>query len=271
MKSNLGSLSLLFLGLAVWNGCSSKAGKESQKALAVPDKVQGKALVFTESITDAALNAGGPSVYLVDGLSRYRLFFNTAVEVTNGKEYVAEGIYAQKAIDDIGDPDKGKNGYPLQDSCEKVVHKAWSNLALDIAAGHVEALCAVIKRHPARPVFLVMKIEPAAAKAGGESAESKKEEGEEKGPPEVSVPWEKERAAMIEGPTVLPAPLWEPAGKTVSCKLIIDQTGKVSELETGMQLCESVPWPRFRFQPPVQRGKPVKVKTEVEVRFEPRT
>jgi hypothetical protein len=143
-------------------------------------------------------------------------------------------------------------------------------LALDVAAGHVEALCAVIKRHPARPIFLVTKLEPVASKSGAESAESNQEEGEEKGPPEISVPWEKQRASLIEGPTVFPAPLWEPAGKTVSCKLAINQQGKISELQTGMQLCESVPWSRFRFQPPVQRGKPVKVKTEVEVRFEAR-
>ena len=73
---------------------------------------------FTEtSALDAALNAGGPSVYLVDGLNRYRLFFNKPFQVEPGKEYVAEGIYAQKAIDAMGDPDQGKNGYPLESSC----------------------------------------------------------------------------------------------------------------------------------------------------------
>jgi hypothetical protein len=31
-----------------------------------------------------------------------------------------------------------------------------------------------------------------------------------------------------------------------------------------------VPWSQFRYQPPVQNGHPVKVSTEVEVRFDPR-
>ena len=94
--------------------------------------------------------------------------------------------------------------------------------------------------------------------------------GEEKNIPDVSVAGDKQRAFLMEGATVQTAPLWDPAGKTVSCKVIINQEGKVSELETGMQLCEAVPWSQFRYQPPVQRGHPVKVKTEVEVRFEPR-
>ena len=51
---------------------------------------------------DAALNAGGPSVYLVEDMHHYRLFFKTAVEVAPGKEYIAEGVYAQKAIDEMG-------------------------------------------------------------------------------------------------------------------------------------------------------------------------
>jgi hypothetical protein len=42
-------------------------------------------------------------------------------------------------------------------------------------------------------------------------------------------------------------------------------------LATGAQLCEAVPWSEFRYQPPVKAGKPVTVKTEVEVRFQPRT
>jgi len=130
-------------------------------------------------------------------------------------------------------------------------------------------LCEKIKRYPARGIFLVKRLEPAPA-ATAKAEEPKKEEGEEENIPEISVPPEKERAALIEGPAALPAPLWNPAGGTVSCKLIINQEGKVSELQTGNQLCESVPWSQFRFQPPVQRRKPVKVKTEVEVRFEPR-
>jgi hypothetical protein len=64
--------------------------------------------------------------------------------------------------------------------------------------------------------------------------------------------------------------MWAPDGATVKCKLLIGQDGKVSELETGNQLCESVDWSQFHWQPPVQAGHPVKVHTEVEVRFDPR-
>ena len=85
-----------------------------------------------------------------------------------------------------------------------------------------------------------------------------------------SVAGDKQRAFLIEGPIVQTAPLWERTGGTVRCKVVINPEGNVSELETGMQLCETVPWSQFRYQPPVQRGHPVKVKTEVEVRFEPR-
>ena len=87
--------------------------------------------------------------------------------------------------------------------------------------------------------------------------------------PEVSVPADKQRALLIEGPKALTAPLWEPTASTVRCKVSITD-GKVSELDTGAQLCESVPWSQFRYQPTAKSGHPVKVKTEVEVQFEPR-
>ena len=93
---------------------------------------------------------------------------------------------------------------------------------------------------------------------------------EEKNIPEVSVAADKQRAFLIEGPTVQSAPLWEPAGGTVRCKVIINPEGKIAELETGVQLCETVQWSQFRYPPPVKGGHPVKVRTEVEVRFEPR-
>jgi hypothetical protein len=273
MNRNTFSFSFLVLTLAGLGGCSSKPpAKESKKALTAPDKIQGKAQVMSEStMTEAAMNAGGPSVYLVEGMHRSRLFFNTAVEVVPGKEYIAEGVYAQKAIDEMGDPDQGKNGYPLPASCERVVQMAWSGLAFDVTAGHASALCAKVKRYPARPVFLVTRLLPVTSKNGADSAEPKKDaEGEEKDIPEVSVAGDKQRAFLMEGPTVQTAPLWEPAGGTVRCKVVINPEGKVSELDTGMQLCETVPWSQFRYQPKVQRGHPVKVKTEVEVRFEPR-
>jgi len=275
MNHNAYSFCFLVLTLAGLGGCSSEPrAKESKKAGTAPDKIQGKAQIHLGETTgtDAALNAGGPTVYVWEGVRRYRLFFNKAVQVVPGKEYIAEGVYAQKVIDEIGDPDQGKNGYPLQSSCERVVRMAWSGLAFDATDGHVSVLRARVKRYPARPVFLVTQLRPVPSKEGGDaSAEPKKvAEAEEKDIPEVSVAADKQRALLIEGPTVQPAPLWEPAGGTVRCKVIIDEEGKISELETGAQLCEAVPWSQFRYQPPVQGGHPVKVKTEVEVRYEPR-
>ena len=261
----------LVLTLAGLGGCSSgPSAKESKKAGTVPDKIQGKAeQVPSESTaTDAALNAGGPSVYLVDGLRRYRLFFRTALPVDPGKEYIAEGVYAQKAIDEIGDPDQGRNGYPLQSSCDHVVRTAWPGLAFDETDSDTSVLCARVKRYPARPVFLVTRLLAVASKEGG-AAEPRKDAGAED-IPEVSVAADKQRALLIEGPTVQTAPLWAPAGGTVRCKLVIDKEGKILELETGVQLCETVPWSQFRYKPTVKGGHPVKVSTEVEVRFEPR-
>jgi hypothetical protein len=275
MKGNTFSFIFLVLTLAALGGCSSKPpANESKKAGTAPDRIQGKAQVQTllqPSAADAALNAGGPSVYLWEGLRRYRLFLKTPVEVVADKEYIAEGVYAQRVIDEIGDPDQGKNGYPLPSSCERVVSMAWPGLAFDVTGGHVSVLRATVKRYPARPIFLVTRLRPVTSKSGADSAEPKKDAaGEEKDIPEVSVAGDKQRAFLIEGPTVQTAPLWEPAGGTVRCKVVINPEGKVSELETGMQLCETVPWSQFRYQPPVQRGHPVKVETEVEVRFEPR-
>jgi hypothetical protein len=109
-----------------------------------------------------------------------------------------------------------------------------------------------------------------AAGTNQSGAAEHKKDAETEDIPEVSVAADKQRALLIEGPTVQTAPLWAPAGGTARCKLVIDKEGTVSELETGAQLCESVPWSQFRYKPTVQRGHPVKVKTEVEVRFDPR-
>jgi hypothetical protein len=269
MNRNAGSVFLFVLALAGLGGCSSQPpAKESEKAAAALDKIQGKAqIVLNEtSATDAAMNAGGPSVYLVDGLHRYRLFFKTATSVDPAKEYIAEGVIAQRVIDEIGDPDQGKNGYPLQPSCERAVRMAWSNLPFDVLDGYASALRFRVKRYPARPVLLVTRLQIATS----DSSEPKDAESKKQAIPEVSVAAEKQRASLIEGPSVQTAPLWEPAGGTVLCPIVINPEGKVSELETGMQLCEAVPWSQFRYQPPVQSGRTVKVKTEVEVRFEPR-
>ena len=267
MNRNTFSVCSAVLILAALGGCSSKpTASASKQAAPAPDKIQGKSQVILESTpTEAAMNAGGPTVYLVEGMHRYRLFFNTPAEVVPAKEYIAEGVYAQKAIDEIGDPDGGKNGYPLQSSCESVVKRAWSGLAFDIADGYAEALCGKVKRYPARPVFLVTRLQAVESKKAADAADTKKDDV-----PEITVPADKQRAALIEGPVVQKAPLWEPAGETVSCKVVIDPEGKISDLDSGTQLCEAVPWSEFRYQPPVQRGRPVKVRTEVEVRFEPR-
>ena len=275
MNRNARIFSFLVLALAALGGCSSQpSAKESKKAGTAPDRIQGKAQVLVESsgATDAALNAGGPSVYLWEGAHRYRLFLRTAVDVVHGSEYIAEGVYAQKAIDELGDPDQGKNGYPLQSSCERVVRMAWSGLPFDVIDTHTSALRAMVQRYPARSVFLVTRIRPVTStESGTVSAEPKKDAAvEEKNIPEISVAGDKQRAFLIEGPTVQTAPLWEPAGGTVRCKVVINPEGKISELETGAQLCETVPWSQFRYQPPVQGRHPVKVRTEVEVRFEPR-
>jgi hypothetical protein len=228
--------------------------------------------VESSGTTDAALNAGGPSVYLSEGMHRYRLFLKTPVEVTDGSEYIAEGVLAQKAIDEIGDPDQGKNGYPLESSCRHVVTRAWPNLSFDTIDAYVSLVRARVKRYPARPLFLVTRIQPATSgESSAASAEAKKNAAvEEKNLPEVSVAADKQRALLIEGPAVQAAPLWEPAGGTVRCKVVINPEGKIAELATGVQLCETVQWSQFRYQPPVKGGHPVTVRTEVEVRFEPR-
>jgi len=258
-----GSLVLALAGLA---GCSSEPAAKPAAPVAL-DKIRGKALVHLDETTgtDAALNAGGPSVYLVDGLNRYRLFFNKAYEVQPGEDYVAEGIYAQKAIDAIGDPDQGKNGYPLEASCTRVIKMAWPGLPFDVTDSYSNSLRAKVKRFPARAVFLVTHIEPAP----GDSAKQKKDSGSAaKEASKVSVPAEKQKTLLVEGPTVLPAPLWEPAGGTSRCKVVIDVEGKIEELLSGSQLCETVPWSQYRYKRTLSGGHPVKVDTEVEVRFD---
>jgi hypothetical protein len=258
----------LVLTLAGLSSCSSESNSnEPKKSAVVLDKIRGKALVLKESTaTDSALNAGGPSVYLKDGVQRYRLFVKTPIQVVDGDEYVAEGVNAQKTIEELGDPNQGKNGYPLPSSLARVVNMAWSGQSFDAADGHASVLRGWVKRYPARPLFLVTRLMPAESQKSGEAkAEVKKKEL-----PEVTVAAEQQRAQLIEGPTVQPAPLWEPAGGTVRCKVVINEEGKISELDTGKQLCEAVPWAQFRYQPPTRGGKPVIVKTEAEIRFEPR-
>ena len=52
---------------------------------------------------------------------------------------------------------------------------------------------------------------------------------------------------------------------------MIDEEGKIAELNSGAQLCETVPWSQFRYNPTLKGGHAVRVSTEVEVRFDPRT
>jgi hypothetical protein len=261
----------LVIAFAALIGCSSKP-KEAAKAEVALDKIQGKAQTLQEQggANDAALNAGGPSVYIWEGTRRYRLFFRTPVEVVHGDEYVVEGVNAQKIIDDLGDPDQGKNGYPLATSCTRVVKTAWSNLAFDTIDAQAEVLRARVKRYPARPVFLVSKIRLVTPTDASASKEPKKDDAD-KNLTEVSVAAEKQRTFLVEGPAKLIAPLWEPTGGKVLCKVVIGPDGKISDMESGTQLCETVAWSQFKYQPPVAAGHPVKVRTEVEVKFEPRT
>src|SRR5271156_6039459 len=200
MARNTYVFSCLILALNGLAGCSKEPVKQ---AAAAPDKIRGKAQVVLSETTalDTSLNGGGPSVYLVDGLNRYRLFFNKSSQVDPGKDYVAEGVYAQRAIDAIGDPDQGKNGYPLQASCDSVVRMAWPALAFDVVDSYSNSLRAKVRRFPARPVFLVTQIQPATGAA--DSAKENKDAGDAgKEAPEVSVPADKQRALLVAGPTV---------------------------------------------------------------------
>ena len=261
----------LVIALAAGIGCGGKPPVKK----AAPDKIQGKAQVLIESggAMDAALNAGSSSsVYIWEGVRRYRLFFKTPFEVTHGDEYIVEGVYAQRVIDEIGDPDQGKSGYPLLSSCRRVMTMAWDNLPMDAIDLNAQALRIRVNRYPARSVFLVTRIQPVKSTEGGADSAAAKKDGQakEKEVPEVSVPAAKQRALLIGSPPVQTAPLWEPTAETATCPVTIGPDGNVAELGTGKQLCEFVDWSKYHYQPSVHAGHPVKVSTEVEVRFEPR-
>ena len=167
MNRNAYIFCFLVLALVGLGACSSKPTAEQAKnAETAPDKIQGKAQIAdADTARDLALSAGGSTVYIWDGLNRYHLFVKTPIEVTPGKQYVVEGVDAQKAIDEIGDPDQGKNGYPLLPSCERVVRMAWKGLAIDVVDVHATSLRAMVRRFPARHVFLVRSISPVASEA----------------------------------------------------------------------------------------------------------
>jgi hypothetical protein len=264
----------LVFTLAASVGCSSKPSAEANKINSTPDKIVGKAQVLIENLgaSDTALNAGGSNVYLWHGTHRYRLFLRTPADITHGNVYVAEGVNAQKMVEDLGDPDQGKNGYPLQTSCQKAIKTAWPGLAFDEADTQAEVLRLRMKRYPARAVFLVVRIRPATAEeAAGVTAQIDKDEAAaEAKVPEIDVAAEKEHALLIGNPPALTAPLWEPEGGTVKCAVGIGPDGKIAELQTGKQLCEAVDWTQYNYKPTMEHGKAVKVNTEVEVRFEAR-
>ena len=140
---------------------------------------------------------------------------------------------------------------------------------LDVTDSYANSLRAKVKRFPARPVFLMTKLEPVSGAA--ESGKDRRMPGLRRRELRRSpFPADKQRALLIEGPTVLAAPLWEPSGGTAHCKVVIDEEGKIAELNSGAQLCETVPWSQFRYKPTLKGGQPVRVNTEVEVRFDPR-
>jgi hypothetical protein len=255
-------------------GCSGKPpAAESKNAGPAVETIQGQVRSFVDLTPagDGDLNSGGPSLKLWQGKHLYRLFMRRKTEVIADSYYVAEGINAQKAIDEIGDPDQGAKGYPLLAVCERVVKTAWPGMAFDEVDVKAAVLKARVSRYPARTVFLVTKIRLATPAETSAASADAKVDAEEKALPTVAVPADKQRALLIEGAPPQKAPLWDPKAAPTRCKLVIGPTGKVSDLETGAQLCESVDWTRFSYKPTLQRGKPVNVSTEVEVRFDPRT
>jgi hypothetical protein len=180
---------LAALAIAGMAACSSgPRAKQASKSEAPLDKIQGKIQLLAQGAgsADARLNEGQPVLYLWQGVRRYTLFFRKPADIVPGKEYAVEGIDAQKAIDEIGDPDEGQDGYPLASSCERVVRMAWSGLSFDETDGRAAALRVRVKRYPARPVFLVMRIQsvaPAEPCFGGPSGGRRRKRREHSGSP----------------------------------------------------------------------------------------
>lgn len=274
MNRNTCIFSLLLLALAALSGCSSKPSATETKKPEIPlQKVQGKVRVVPDltGSGDGSLNAGGPSLYLWKGKRFYRLFSRKGLTLVDGTNYIVEGVNAQKVIDEIGDPAQGKQGYPLLSSCQRAVKMAWGMLSFEEADLKAGVLRTRVARYPAREVLLVVRIQAVPSKGDGKAAAAPEEDAEDaESIPVVSVAADKQRASLVAGTLVQTAPLWESAGATVNCKVIISTKGKVSELETGSQLCEAFDWEPVRYQPLVRAGHPVRVRTEVEVRFDPR-
>ena len=64
-------------------------------------------------------------------------------------------------------------------------------------------------------------------------------------------------------------PLSKTQGRSIESRVVIDEEGKIAELDSGAQLCETVRCSQFRYAPTVKGCHPVRVNTEVEVRFDP--
>lgn len=267
MNRNAFIFSCLVFTLAALDGCSNQPPASESKQAGVPlEKIQGKVDVVIDppGTGDGALNSGGPSLYLFQGKKRFRLFPRKTLNLVQGNEYIVEGVNAQKAIDAIGDPAQGKNGYPLAASCERVVKMAWHGMPFDEVDVKTSVLRSKVARYPARTIFMVTRIQDVTANA------KKGAEPEEPEVPTVAVPADKQRALLVEGSTAQTAPLWDPTAGTVRCKVIINPEGKISELETGAQLCEAVQWDQFKYKPTLKGGHPVNVRTEVEVQYQAR-
>lgn len=265
--------SILVLAIATLGGCSSKPPADAAKKAEIPlQKIEGKVRVNPPDQTaggDRALNADGDSLYLWEGKRLYRLASRKGLTLVDGAKYVVEGIVAQTAIDEIGDPDQGKGGYPLLSSCERVVKTAWPGMSFEEVDMKAGVLRARAGRYPARKILLVVKIQPVPGKEGGKKAAAKSEDDEDD-LPSVAVAADKQKASLLEGAVVQPAPLWDSAGAKVPCKVIIGTDGRIEKLQTGAQLCEAFDWDKLRYEPLVKGGKPVRVKTEVELTYEPR-
>jgi hypothetical protein len=146
----------------------------------------------------------------------------------------------------------------------------WKNLAFDALDAQSGLVCSVIKRRPARPLFLVTKIEPLALDDAAKQkavADKKKAEADKK---EITVPAAKQKALLLESAPVQTAPLFQPAGGKETCKVFIDDQGKVDQMLSGRPLCEAVDWSKYSWKPTLQAGKPVWVNSEVEIHFDPR-
>jgi hypothetical protein len=167
--------------------------------------------------------------------------------MVHGSEYVVEGVNAPKVIDDIGHADMGRNGFPL---LAATVSSGWRRADCPLMKStRASVLRAAVKRYPARPVFLVVRMRPATQEESAASADrAAGAKGNHENAAEVSVEAQKQSASLIAGPTVLTAPLCEPGGGTVRCQVMIDTEGKTAELRTGMQLTEVVPWSEFRYR-----------------------